>query len=187
MSVVCSENVISFRAPKNVFFFYIYKPAVKMELSCVSMRFLIDIVILTAGFHHRDDRLPHVCSENAFVRKASLVCSQTMLFLMQFYKKKMLKRRPFFPKRTLLLLIVSLAKVPPVCSQTSFFRFRRFFLKNKKLQKHYYSNTKCVTEPRARFAGALLAAARSMFFFWGEKTIGFIGPPKKRHVQVHQQ
>ena len=49
MSLVCSENEISFRAPNNVFFFYIYKPAVKMELSCVSERFLIDIVILTAG------------------------------------------------------------------------------------------------------------------------------------------
>ena len=82
-------------------------------------------------YHHRDDRLPHVCSENAFVRKASLVCSQTMPFLMQFYKKKVLKRRPFFPKTYLLLLIVSLAKVPPVCSQTSFFRFRRFFWKIK--------------------------------------------------------
>ena len=123
--------------------------------------------------HHRDDRLPHVCSENAFVCKASLVCSQTMLFLMQFYKKKLLKRRPFFPKSLLLLLIVSLAKVPLVCSQTTFFRFRRFLGENKKLQKHYYSNTKCVTEPTTTFAGQLLAAGRSMFFFLRSKNHWF--------------
>ena len=41
----------------------------------------------------------------------------------------MLKRRLFCLKTYLLLLIVSLANVPPVCSQTSIFRFRRFFLK----------------------------------------------------------
>ena len=186
MSLVCSESVTSFRAPKNLFFFISINLQWKWNYHAFRSVFWSILSFSLQVYHHRDDRLPHVCSENAFVRKASLVCSQTMLFLMQFYKKKVLKRRPFFPKSPLLLLIVSLAKVPPVCSQTSFSCFRRFFLENKKLQKHYYSNTKCVTEPRSGFAGQLLAAARSMFFFlrsknhwfyrhfWSEAMYGYI-------------
>ena len=150
--------------PQRTCFFYIYKPPVKIELSYVSERFLIDIVILTAGLPSSGRQIATRLQRERLRSQSVTGLQSNDAFVDAILLKKMLKRRLFCLKTYLLLLIVSLANVPPVCSQSWIFRFRRFFLENKKLQKHYYSNTKCVTEPTTGFAGHAVAAARSIFF-----------------------